>query len=60
MLDAPQTPRIDVTGAIDRGLMRYWRLYGARDELAGRVLGTTPENTLFDRWQRLTMPEFMG
>ena len=60
ILGAPKTPRTDVTGTIDRALMRYWRLYGARDEIAGRVLGTTPESTLFDRWQRLTMPGFMG
>ncbi len=56
VLDIDPTRRPDVTGMFDRGLRSTWRLYGARDALASRLLGATPEMCAREGWQRLLDP----
>lgn len=60
VLGCEQSPKADLTGAVDRWLQANWRLYGARDRLMGVTVGSTPESALFERWQMLTMPGFEG
>lgn len=60
VLGEDETVRPDIAGASDRWLRRHWRLYGLRDALAATAFGSTPEKTLFDRWQLLILPDFLG
>jgi len=57
ILGADATPRADVTGAVDRWLRAHWVLYETHDQLAAKLLGSTPETRLRAEWESLLAPE---
>lgn len=60
VLAEDETVQPDVAGSADRWLRDHWRLYGLRDSIAAAAFGSTPEKRLFDRWQLLVLPDFLG
>ena len=59
-LGCSPSPRVDLTGDVERWIQSRWRLYGQRDRIWARALGSRPGPALFTGWQRLVMPEFAG
>jgi hypothetical protein len=53
VLKRDPTPRPDLTGATERWLRKRWALYGAREKIASRYLGASPEQLLFSKWSEV-------
>jgi lysophospholipase L1-like esterase len=54
VLDIDRTRTLDLSGALDRTIGRYWLLFREHEELATRLFGRPLRDELYARWQQAT------